>query len=56
MQAALVLCLYGGSEQDSPCLQLAGERVKAIALGGGHHFGGDYEALARQISEYARRR
>jgi type IV secretory pathway VirJ component len=49
MGATPVLCLYGAEEQDSPCPKLAGPAVKAVAVGGGHHFGGDYAALAEQI-------
>ena len=28
--------------------------MKSVALPGGHHFGGDYAALARQVAEVAR--
>jgi type IV secretory pathway VirJ component len=49
MEGAPVLCVYGAEEQDSPCPSLAGPTVKAVALGGGHHFGGDHAALAEQI-------
>jgi type IV secretory pathway VirJ component len=49
MGPAAVLCLYGAEEHDSPCPKLAAPTVKAVALGGGHHFGGDYGALAEQI-------
>jgi type IV secretory pathway VirJ component len=55
MAGATVLCLYGSDEHDSPCPKLAVPDVQAVALGGGHHFGGDYAALARQILEHARR-
>jgi len=51
---ARVLCLYGSDESDSPCRALAGARMKSVALPGGHHFGGDYAALARQVAEFAR--
>lgn len=51
---AHVLCLYGSDESDSSCSRLAGPRVKALGLPGGHHFGGDYDALARHILEFAR--
>ena len=49
MGGAPVLCLYGQEESDSPCRGLAGTAVQAVALGGGHHFGGDYGALAGEI-------
>jgi len=55
MGAAQLLCLYGADEADNPCRGLAGPGRKAVALAGGHHFGGDYEALVRQILDYARR-
>ena len=42
-----VLCLYGEEEQDSLCRQqFAGLKIKALPLGGGHHFHGKYEKLA----------
>ena len=49
MGDAAVLCLYGSDEQDSPCPQVARAGVQAVALSGGHHFDGDYGALAQQI-------
>jgi type IV secretory pathway VirJ component len=54
MGAVPLLCLYGTDETDNPCPKLAGPALKAVALTGGHHFGGDYEALARQILDFAR--
>ena len=54
MGTAQVLCLYGSDEGDSPCRQLGGPTVTVAALAGGHHFGGDYAALARLIIEHAR--
>lgn len=49
MGPAAVLCLYGAEESDSPCPKLASPTVKSVPLGGGHHFGGDYGALAEKI-------
>lgn len=49
MAGATVVCLYGSEEQDSPCPSLTGAGVRAIALKGGHHFDGDYAALAQQV-------
>ena len=54
MGATRVLCVYGADEGASPCRQLSGPTVRAAALAGGHHFGGDHAALARLILEYAR--
>jgi len=50
---ARVLCVYGRDEQDSPCPALQGSGVSVVALGGGHHFGGDYGGLAKQIVGFA---
>ncbi len=44
-----VLCLYGELEKDSLCHQLKGEAFQAVPLAGGHHFGGDYDAVAGHI-------
>jgi type IV secretory pathway VirJ component len=44
-----LLCLYGEDEKDSPCPKLDPALVKAVQMGGGHHFGGDYAAVARQL-------
>jgi type IV secretory pathway VirJ component len=43
------LCLYGLDEKDSLCPELAPEHARAMPLAGGHHFGGDYDALAARI-------
>ena len=45
-----ILCLYGTGEDDSACPAAARQSgARAIAMPGGHHLGGDYPALARQI-------
>ena len=49
--AADTLCIYGQDEKDSLCPQLAPTHVRALPLAGGHHFGGDYDALAARILE-----
>ena len=54
MAGAKILCLYGNEESDSPCPKLAGPGIKAVALPGGHHFGGDFGALVGHITDYAR--
>ncbi|HLW24057.1 MAG TPA: AcvB/VirJ family lysyl-phosphatidylglycerol hydrolase [Steroidobacteraceae bacterium] len=48
-----VLCIYGEDEKDSPCPRLDPGRFKIMKLAGGHHFDGDYAALARKIIESA---
>jgi type IV secretory pathway VirJ component len=49
LMAAGTLCIYGQDERDSLCPQLAPDHARALALSGGHHFGGDYDSLAAQI-------
>jgi len=53
---ALVQCFEGKDEPDSLCRapELAG--VERITTSGGHHFDGDYPALARRILEGLERR
>jgi type IV secretory pathway VirJ component len=43
------LCLYGVDEKDSLCPELAPAHARVMPLTGGHHFGGDYDALAARI-------
>ncbi|MFZ0890732.1 MAG: AcvB/VirJ family lysyl-phosphatidylglycerol hydrolase [Candidatus Binataceae bacterium] len=52
----LMQCFYGQNEQDSACPGLAREGVEVIRTSGGHHFGGNYEALADRILTGFRRR
>jgi len=49
LSAANTVCVYGQDERDSLCPELAPAHVRPIALSGGHHFGGDYDALAARI-------
>lgn len=51
--AAHVLCLHGADEKDSACHTVRRPGVEAVALGGGHHFNGDYAALAQRIVDFA---
>ncbi|WP_347402618.1 AcvB/VirJ family lysyl-phosphatidylglycerol hydrolase [Corallococcus macrosporus] len=46
-----VLCLYGDEElADSLCPTLSGVAgTRAVLLRGGHHFDGDYDAIARLV-------
>jgi type IV secretory pathway VirJ component len=50
---ARVLCLYGADEKDSACPSARQPGVEVVELDGGHHFDGDYAALARRILAYA---
>jgi type IV secretory pathway VirJ component len=49
MPVGLGLCVYGSEEQDSGCLDADPARVRIVRLSGGHHFGGDYDRLAKTI-------
>ncbi|RKE80287.1 AcvB/VirJ family lysyl-phosphatidylglycerol hydrolase [Rhizobium sp. AG855] len=51
-----VQCFYGADEEDDACRDLAGTSVETIQLDGGHHFDGDYPALAKKISDGLARR
>lgn len=54
--AAKVQCFYGDEEEDTLCRDPALAGVEIIRTSGGHHFDGDYQALARHIVDGARRR
>lgn len=44
-----VLCIYGEDEHDSLCPRLDPAKFKIVKTKGGHHFDGDYAALANDI-------
>jgi type IV secretory pathway VirJ component len=44
-----VLCIYGEDEHDSLCPKLDPTKFKIVKTKGGHHFDGDYAALADDI-------
>ena len=44
-----VNCIYGKDESDSLCRQLPDSLARKTELGGGHHFGGDYQQLGEVI-------
>ncbi len=48
-----VLCLYGEDETHSACPAVRRPGVEVAELEGGHHFDGDYAALARRILDFA---
>lgn len=50
---APLLCVYGKDEDDSACPKLDPAKVHLAQMPGGHHFGGDYAALARLILAHA---
>lgn len=46
----IVQCIYGkDDDHDNGCPNLRGTGVQVIGMPGGHHFGGDYDGLARHI-------
>ena len=49
MPAERLQCVYGAEETDSACPSLAGTGAELIETKGGHHFDGDYTALAAKI-------
>jgi type IV secretory pathway VirJ component len=49
LRGSSVACIYGADDEDSLCPELAQTDVSVIKVAGGHHFGGDYENLARII-------
>lgn len=53
LQGVRTLCLYGKGEAHDPCAQLAGPTMSARAVGSGHHFSGDYAALADAVLQGA---
>jgi type IV secretory pathway VirJ component len=44
-----VLCIYGEDEHDSLCPKLDSSKFKIVKVKGGHHFDGNYAALADDI-------
>jgi len=52
----MIQCFYGEDESDSVCPELGSNGVEIIRVGSGHHFGGDYDALAQDILAGVRRR
>ena len=56
LDPALVQCFYGAEEEDTACTASEFDRAERIETGGGHHFDGDYAALAEKIMAGARRR
>jgi type IV secretory pathway VirJ component len=49
LQGVPTTCLYGEGEKHDPCADLAGPTMNAREVGKGHHFSGDYAALAAAV-------
>ncbi len=57
LDLAKVQCVYGEEEEDSLCRAPLFQKAELVETKGGHHFDGDYQALARLIIDgYQRRR
>ena len=52
----LIQCYYGVEEKEPGCLGLADKRTELIQTPGAHHFGGDYDAIAKDILDGLRKR
>ena len=50
---AAALCIYGDDDAESLCPRLQPGRVVIVKLAGGHHFNGDYDAVAQVVVEAA---
>lgn len=55
MKPVMIHCFHD-DEDDSLCPKLEGSGVELIKTTGGHHFDGDYEALARRVRDGLGRR
>ncbi|WP_159953268.1 AcvB/VirJ family lysyl-phosphatidylglycerol hydrolase [Rhizobium sp. 18065] len=53
---SLVQCFYGSDEEDDACRDLVGSDVETQEIAGGHHFDGNYQALAKRITDGLARR
>lgn len=49
MDPKLVQCLYGTDDEDTVCPALKETGIELLSTEGGHHFDGDYAALAHRI-------
>jgi len=54
IHATPVLCIYGEGEKDSICPSLSAPKVTSEQVGKGHHFSGEYSALADRILAFAK--
>jgi type IV secretory pathway VirJ component len=45
-----ILCFYGSDERDTICSSMDPGLAECVELQGGHHFGGDFDAIGRRIA------
>ena len=48
-----VQCIYGAGESTTVCPAAQSGRVRGERIGSGHHFGGDYTAIADRVLAFA---
>lgn len=53
---AKIQCIYGKDEKEDTCPTLKAKGVEVLGIDGGHHFDGDYEAIALRIIDGLKRR
>ncbi len=56
IEPALIQCIYGTDEEDDACPDLKASGIDLVPIEGGHHFDGDYAALARRVLDGLDRR
>ena len=50
------LCVYGAEDRESACSGLTPSTTRLVrALGGGHHFGGDYDVIADEVAAFVQK-
>jgi type IV secretory pathway VirJ component len=54
LQPLPVLCMDGSEENESACHGAKAPSIQHVGLPGGHHFGGDFHALAARIAQFLR--
>jgi type IV secretory pathway VirJ component len=54
MKGIRALCVYGAKDTESVCPTPSAESLQIVKLAGGHHFEGDYAALASLLLSYMR--
>ena len=56
IDAKKVQCIYGKDEEEDACPTLKDKGIEMIGIDGGHHFDGDYEAMAGRIIDSLKKR
>ncbi|MFT4197853.1 MAG: AcvB/VirJ family lysyl-phosphatidylglycerol hydrolase, partial [Pseudoxanthomonas sp.] len=49
LRADQVVCVAGDGDDDSVCAKVPAGHMRSVVLPGGHHFDGDYAAVARAV-------